>query len=167
MKIKTLLKRIFLSLLAIAAMVGIIIAIEVFGGQPMGLFSGSRPADLGFNSGKFKPPSWKPNTVSSTVEKSDALHFIEPIKFDSDPNAAWNKLSKIIKAQPGAKIISEKNDYIYAEFKTAKMGFIDDVEFALDAKANVVHVRSGSRLGVRDFDVNRKRIEAIRAALGK
>ena len=167
MKIKQTLKRIFLSLLVVVAIIAALISIEIIGGQPMGLFSGSRPDGLGFNNGQFKPPSWKPNTVSSTVEKSDTLHYIEPIKFDGDAKSAWGKLAKIVKAQVGATVISEKSDYLYAEFKTPKMGFVDDVEAALDANANVIHVRSASRLGVRDFDANRKRIEAIRAAFAK
>ena len=167
MKIKTVLKRIFLTLAAIILVVGLVTSIEIFGGQPMGLFSGSKPDGLGFNNGQFKPPSWKPNTVSSTVEKSDSEHFIEPIAFSGDPVAAWDKLIRTVKAQMGATVITEKSDYLYAEFKTAKMGFVDDVEFALDTRATVVQVRSGSRLGVRDFGVNRKRIEAIRAAFGK
>lgn len=45
------------------------------------------------------------------------------------------------------------------------MGFVDDVEFLLDAGARVIHVRSASRLGRRDFGVNRARIEALRAAV--
>jgi uncharacterized protein (DUF1499 family) len=45
------------------------------------------------------------------------------------------------------------------------MGFTDDVEFYADGK--LLHVRSSSRLGVRDFDVNRKRIESLRKQLEK
>jgi uncharacterized protein (DUF1499 family) len=45
------------------------------------------------------------------------------------------------------------------------MGFVDDVEFYLDADAKVIHVRSASRLGQSDLGVNRKRIETIRAKL--
>ena len=37
----------------------------------------------------------------------------------------------------------------------------------LDDKAAVIHVRSASRLGVRDFNVNRARIESLRAQLAK
>jgi uncharacterized protein (DUF1499 family) len=167
MKIKQAFKRIFLSLLVVIALIAALISIEVLGGQPMGLFSGSRPDGLGFNNGQFKPPSWKPNTVSSTVEKSDAKHYIEPISFSGDASAAWKKFISVVKSQSRATVITENKSYLYAEFKTPSMGFIDDVEAALDAKANVIHVRSASRLGVRDFDANRKRIEIIRAAFAK
>ena len=167
MSIRLMIKYTTLSLLPVIAIAGLIIGIEIIGGQPMGLFSGSRPDALGFNDGKFKPPSWKPNTVSSTVEKSDIKHFVEPLRFEGDAKSAWNKLFTIVKAQPRVTVVIEKPDYLYAEFKTANLGFIDDVEFALDEKASVIHVHSASRLGVRDFDVNRNRIESIRTAFGK
>ncbi|MBD0265996.1 MAG: DUF1499 domain-containing protein, partial [Tolypothrix sp. Co-bin9] len=61
----------------------------------------------------------------------------------------------------------ESNDYLYAEFKSALMGFVDDVEFYLDPKAKVIQVRSASRLGQSDLGVNRKRIETIRAKLAE
>ena len=46
------------------------------------------------------------------------------------------------------------------------MGYVDDVEVLLDEKASLIQVRSASRLGSSDFGVNRKRVEAIRLALG-
>ena len=44
------------------------------------------------------------------------------------------------------------------------MRYRDDVEFEVDG--DTVHVRSASRLGYGDFGVNRKRVEALRTALG-
>jgi uncharacterized protein (DUF1499 family) len=158
--------RFLLVLLAIIALVAALIGIEYFGGQPMGLFAGSRPTNLGFSAGKFAPPIWKPNCVSSTVEKSDS-HYIEPIKFNGTTAEAWNKLQTIVKASPRVNIVAVKPGYLYAEFKSAGMGFVDDVEFALDEAAGVVQVRSASRLGVRDLGVNRARIEFIRDQFSK
>ena len=131
----------------------------------MGLFSGSRPSNLGFNAGKFAPPSWKPNCVSSTVDKSDEKHFIAPLAYVAASTEAWKKLLDVVKGSQRVTIVDERANYLYAEFKSGGLGFVDDVEFALDEKAGVIHVRSASRLGVRDFDVNRKRIEAIRKQL--
>lgn len=130
----------------------------------MGLFAGSRPSTLGFSNGKFAPPSWKPNCVSSTVEKSDS-HYIEPIAVRDSAADAWKKLAGLVRAMPRTSIVTEQSAYLYAEFKTAGMGFVDDVEFALDEKAGVIQVRSASRLGIRDFNVNRNRIEEIRNAM--
>jgi uncharacterized protein (DUF1499 family) len=42
---------------------------------------------------------------------------------------------------------------------------VDDVEFCLDEKAGVIHVRSAARLGRKDFGVNRQRVKPIRATL--
>ena len=65
---------------------------------------------------------------------------------------------------PRTKIVTENETYLYAEFASNLMGFVDDVEFYLDKTAGVIHVRSASRLGQSDLGVNRQRIEAIRAA---
>ena len=132
----------------------------------MGLFAGSRPANLGYSSGKFAPPSWKPNCVSSTVEKSDS-HYIEPLVTSATPADMWKKLQSIVKKHPRAAVVNENATYLYAEFKSAGMGFVDDVEFALDEKAGLIQVRSASRLGIRDLGVNRARIESFRAQLVK
>ncbi len=59
-------------------------------------------------------------------------------------------------------IVSEQDNYLYAEFTSRLMGYVDDVEFLADATQNLVHVRSASRLGHSDMGVNRNRIEAIR-----
>jgi uncharacterized protein (DUF1499 family) len=163
---KILALRIFYVLLALVALAAAIAGIEYFGGQPMGLFSGSRPANLGFSAGKFAPPSWKPNCVSSTVEKSD-VHYIEPLAFSGAPADAWKRLQGIVKASPRVNLVADRTNYVQAEFKSAGMGFVDDVEFALDESASAIQIRSASRLGVRDFGVNRARIEAIRAQFAK
>ena len=161
--------RLLLTLLAIIAFIAALTGIEYFGGQPMGLFAGARPAGLGFNvnAGKFAPPSWKPNCVSSTVDKGDEKHYIAPIAYSADSAEAWKKLVAIVKGTARVNVVAESANYMYAEFKSAGMGFVDDVEFALDEKAGVIQVRSASRLGVRDLGANRARIEAIRAQFGK
>lgn len=164
---KTFLKRFACLLLAIVALIGAVAAIEYFGGQPMGLFKGTRPDNLGFSAGKFLPPTWKPNCVSSTVDKSDEKHFIAPIAYTGSGTDAWKKLIGIVKVSPRVTLMSETADYLYVEFKSAGLGFVDDVEFALDEKAGAIQVRSASRLGVRDFGANRARVEMIRGQFSK
>ena len=128
-------------------------------------FSGRRPRDLGVKDGRFTAvPTWKPNWVSSQVEPTDA-HYVAPLKFSRDARAAMQRLTKVVQGLPRAQIVEQKDDYVYAEFSTPLMGYVDDVEFHCDGKA--IHARSSSRLGVRDFNVNRKRVEAIRAAFEK
>jgi uncharacterized protein (DUF1499 family) len=65
-----------------------------------------------------------------------------------------------------ATVIAEEGGYLYAEYKSALMGYVDDVELLLDDKTRLVHVRSASRLGRSDFGVNRKRIEELRLLIG-
>ena len=74
------------------------------------------------------------------------------------------RLKAIVDAMPRTRVIDSRGDYLYAEFSTPLMGFVDDVEFYCDGK--VIHVRSASRLGYSDLGVNCKRIEAIREAFG-
>ena len=136
---------------------------SIIGGQ-MGLLSGKRPQGLGFSAGKFKPCSWKPNCVDSTTDpKTDRPHFIEPLSFSGDAAKAWSRLSGVVKAAPRASVVREDAGYMQLLFRSSVMGFTDDVEFALDAQNGKIHVRSASRLGVRDFGVNRARVEGIRA----
>jgi uncharacterized protein (DUF1499 family) len=63
--------------------------------------------------------------------------------------------------------VTQRDGYLHVEFTSATMGFVDDVEFVLDAPARTIHVRSSSRLGYRDFGVNRERVEKIRSAFAE
>jgi len=143
----------------------LVAAIAVIMGVAMGLFAGKRPADLGFANGAFRVGDWKPNWVSSTAPRDDAKHYIAPFPIRGDPVHAWPALEAAIAAMPRASIVKREPGYLHVEFASARMGFVDDAEFALDAKAGVIHVRSCARLGVRDFGVNRERIESLRRAL--
>jgi uncharacterized protein (DUF1499 family) len=62
------------------------------------------------------------------------------------------------------QIIRDDPTYVHAEFRTEGFGYVDDVEFALDQEAGVIHFRSSARLPYYDWGVNRKRMEDIRAA---
>ncbi|HEY9779545.1 MAG TPA: DUF1499 domain-containing protein [Leptolyngbyaceae cyanobacterium] len=127
------------------------------------MFTGKRPSNLGVRDGKLAPCPSTPNCVCSQSE--DAEHKIEPLTYKSTPEVAFTQLKQAIASQPRTKIITESPNYLYAEFTSAIMKFVDDVEFYLDEDAKVIHVRSASRLGQSDLGVNRKRIETIRAKL--
>jgi uncharacterized protein (DUF1499 family) len=138
----------------------------------LGWLTGRAPDDLGVHDGKLKRPSRNPNSVSSQAtlwKDSDALidyATIAPLPLAGTPAAAIEKLRKIVTAMPGAKVIAAGDDYLYVTFTTPLLQFVDDVEFYAAPADRVVHVRSASRLGRRDFGVNRARIETIRAAYG-
>ncbi|MGB3651512.1 MAG: DUF1499 domain-containing protein [Rivularia sp. (in: cyanobacteria)] len=126
------------------------------------IFSGTKPDNLGVNDGKLADCPNSPNCVSSQSPSSDETHFIQPLKYSSTPEKALTDLKAVIESEARTKIINESSDYLYAEFKSALMGFVDDVEFYLDSSTNTIHVRSASRLGQSDLGVNRKRVETIR-----
>ena len=130
-----------------------------------GAFSGSPPGEaVGVVDGRLKPVRaqyW--NAVSSLADTE--YHRIAPLDAGADPQASFASLRRLVAQWPGARIVAEEPGYLYAEFRTPLMRFVDDVEFLLDAPAGLVHVRSASRLGRRDFGANRTRIEAIRARL--
>ena len=148
-----------LAVLAVAGIAAFLV------GPSLGLFSGSRPAVTGFSNGRFADGDSRPNWVSSTAPRGDAIHHIEPIAFKGDPGRAWSALEAAIAATPRATIVERAPGYLRAEFASKTLGFIDDAEFALDAASRVIHAKSAARLGIRDFAVNRRRVEAFRAAL--
>ena len=81
------------------------------------------------------------------------------------PAVSIAEVKTVVENMERTTIIEETDNYLYAEFKSKLMGFVDDVEFYLDPEANVIQVRSASRLGQSDAGVNRKRVEEIRSKL--
>lgn len=122
------------------------------------MFAGKRPSNLGVKAGKLAPCPDTPNCVSS--QSNDSEHAIDPL-----PYVSIAEIKKVVKNMERTTIIEETDNYLYAEFKSRLMGFVDDVEFHQDDVNQVVNVRSASRLGKSDLGVNRKRVESIREQL--
>lgn len=130
----------------------------------MGLFSGRRPDNLGAVNGVLARCKSSPNCVSSQAEpQTDPGHYIEPLQAGSNPLLTWEALKRLLAELPRVNLVQDHDGYLYAEFSTPLMGFVDDVEFLLAGE--VIHVRSASRLGHSDLGVNRARVEAIRSKL--
>ena len=129
------------------------------------MFAGKRPTNLGIQSGQLAACPRSPNCVSSFSQ--DAEHKIEPLTYSSTPTVAMASLKGAIASWDKTKIINQTDNYLYVEFTSPLMGFVDDVEFLVDEGAKVIHVRSASRLGQSDLGVNRKRIETIRTKLNQ
>lgn len=150
---------------AMVAAVLVTVVALILGGCALGLFAGTPPANLGAKDGRLAACPSSPNCVSSQGDPADATHYIAPIAFKRDARAAWRALRETVAASERVKIIDEQDGYLRAEFATQFFGFVDDVEFLLDAPARVIHVRSASRLGYGDLGVNRARIETLRTRL--
>lgn len=121
------------------------------------MFSWKRPDDLGVKNGRLAPCKRSPNCVSSQANPVDLEHYVAPL------HGSMDQVRKAVEAFPRTTIIEARDDYLYAEFRTRLLRYVDDVEFYFDGR--VVHVRSCSRLGRRDFGVNRQRVERLRSLI--
>jgi uncharacterized protein (DUF1499 family) len=119
--------------------------------------AGEAPQNIGVTEGRLAPCPESPNCVSSF--ESSEEHSIAAL------NANLSQIQQILLAMDEANIVQQSTSYLYAEFTSRLMGYVDDVEFLYDPASNQTHVRSASRLGHSDLGVNRSRIEAIRAQL--
>ena len=104
-----------------------------------------------------------PNCVSSLA--SDAKHSVAPLQYTGGLNEARELLRLILRSMERMRIVVDEPTYIHAEFTSALVRFVDDVEFLFAEREEVIHVRSASRVGYYDFGANHKRIERIRNLL--
>ncbi len=147
----------------------LLIVVALAAGQ-LGLLQGTPPTDLGVRDGKLKPPSMTENSVTSQAalypdHPQRKYADIAPLALEGDGPATLAKIKAIVDSMDGAKVIKSEPGYLYAQFTSKLMKFVDDVEFWFDPAANAIQVRSASRVGRGDLGVNRKRIEAVRSAL--
>jgi uncharacterized protein (DUF1499 family) len=157
-----LLKTIFLAI--------VLLALAVALAAQFGLLRGRMPNDLGARDGRLKPPSTSPNSVSSQAglypdNPQRAYAQVAPFPAADGGPQTLERIRRIVESMDGAKVVKSDPGYLYAQFTTRWMKFVDDCEFWFDPRAGVIHVRSASRVGRNDFGVNRERVEAIRARL--
>lgn len=119
-----------------------------------------RPRDLGLVDGRLRACPNRPNCVSSLAAVE--AQRVAPLEYQGDPAVARRRLLAILRADPRATVVTERDDYVHAEYRA--FVFVDDVEFHLPAGEGVIHVRSASRLGHSDLGANARRVRAIRAA---
>ncbi len=131
------------------------------------VFAGTPPTNIGVTNGKLTGCPTTPNCVSSQVAAIDPDHTILPLQLTGDNPNTIAKLKQVLQGMPNNKIVKETDSYLYTEFTSKLMGFVDDVEFYLDNGSKTIQVRSASRLGESDLGVNRQRIEKIRVSFGE
>jgi len=150
-------------MIAFALTLLVLPALLLAAGQ-MGLLRSQAPANLGVRDGRLAPVReqyW--NAVSS--QATTDTHRIDPLRIRGEPKAAFARLRERVGQTPGVRIVEANDTYLRAECETRVLRFVDDLELLLDAPAGVVHVRSASRLGRKDFGVNRARIESLRTTV--
>ncbi|XP_059651545.1 uncharacterized protein LOC132299105 [Cornus florida] len=147
-------------------------------------FSGTKPDYLGVQKNTTSLalcPATK-NCISTSENISDLTHYAPPWNYNPEEGrgrkkpvsreVAMEELLQVIKSTKPDKftprIVEKKDDYVHVEYESPILGFVDDVEFWFPpGKKSIVEYRSASRLGNFDFDINRKRIKALRLALEK
>jgi uncharacterized protein (DUF1499 family) len=152
-----------LVLVVLGALAGVALHLAAAKGDTM--FSGKRPDNLGVRDGRLASCGRRLNCVSSQSEAADRQRYVAPIPFKGTAVEAIAAARKAVESMERASVVRHEGNYLHAEFRSKLMGFVDDVEFTYDDKAGVLHVRSCSRLGRRDFNVNRERVEALRSRI--
>ena len=119
----------------------------------------------GLTDGKLAPCKSSPNCISSQCDPLDRMHYAPAMQIPVTIANPKQRLIEVITSMPGAQIIEDTDQYIRAEYTTKLMRYVDDVEFLVDEKTRTIHFRSASRVGYSDMNLNRKRIEEIRALM--
>jgi len=148
----------WLAILLISLLVAAFVYININNGTP---------EELGVIDGQLIMCPDSPNCVSSQSDISDKQHFIKAISYQASRPNMQLALEKYLLSTSKYRIVKSELGYLHTEVKSDLIGFIDDVEFYLPKDENVIHIRSASRVGFSDFDVNRNRVRQITAALVK
>lgn len=106
-------------------------------------------------------PCPKTTNCVSSIDPMDE-HYVPPLRYTGNQDDAYLKLVALIASCQRARIVVKEANYLRAEFRSAILRFVDDVEFLFSADQAVIDVRSASRVGYFDFGMNRRRIEDIR-----
>lgn len=126
-----------------------------------------RPATIGLHDGRLAPcPDDRANCVCSQqqadVPGELGPKHIHPLKYAGSGGDAMTRLLAVLLATPRCTLVTQTPHYLHAEFETALLGMVHDVEFVLAPEESVIHVRSAARIGLSDFGVNRARVEELR-----
>lgn len=148
----------------------VVVALGAIAAGQFGALRGTPPTDLGVHDGRLKAPSVTENSVTSQAalypdHPQRQYADIAALALKGDGPATIAKIKAIVQATPGTEVVQSDPGYLYARYTSSLMKFVDDVEFWFDPANNVVQVRSASRIGRGDMGANRKRIDAVRAAL--
>lgn len=111
------------------------------------------------------PCSIAPHCVSSVNAPNSSRH-VDPFVFEGTKAQAHAALLDVLRTQKDARIESDAMPKLHATFRTT-IGFVDDVTFRFRDDANLIDVKSNSRLGFYDVGVNGRRVENLRAAFNQ
>ena len=103
------------------------------------------------------------NCVVDSPDTDDPA--LRPIPFRAPIEQVMRIMTAAIAGEPRTRIVVEGRRYLRAEARSALFRFVDDVEFLADENAGLIHFRSASRPGRRDFGVNGRRMRGVTALI--
>jgi uncharacterized protein (DUF1499 family) len=115
-----------------------------------------RPTSVESEPRELRPCANPHNCAVDSPENRDPA--LRPIDFHTTPEVAMNVIESVLKEHPRTRIVVQGWRYLHAESRSLVFRFVDDVEFLVDESAALIHFRSASRVGRRDFGVNRRRL---------
>nr|WP_237485571.1 DUF1499 domain-containing protein [Vibrio hippocampi] len=101
----------------------------------------------------------KPNCVSTQDSRADFNLAPYPLKGD----VSIDQIESIALSFPRATVATKESHYLRVEYRSKVFRFVDDMEMRIED--GQLLVRSESRTGYSDFNVNRKRADALRDKL--
>ncbi len=138
----------------------IVAGVLVVLGAPMVVRNYITPRSVGITDGALSEVPRSPNGVSSQTDVTGKR--VDPLPFQGSVEETRQALLAAAESFGTYRLKTDEGTYLHLVFITPVMRFRDDVEFLLDEEAQVVHLRSASRVGHSDMGLNRRRYEAIR-----
>lgn len=140
----------------IAMLVGFFIYVDLNSDMPEG---------LGVTDGLLLPCPDTPNCISTQASPEDVQHYAEPILYKDTVKAVQLKLEKHFLESGNARLVDSRLGYSHIVVESDLFDFQDDLELYFPEADRVMHVRSASRVGYDDLNVNRERVRQIRDLL--
>jgi len=114
------------------------------------------------DSGLLKPCPQAPRCVSSVA--ANAERRVAALQLREASQGAWESLLQTLDAMSRTVLVEQQPHYVRAEITSPWGVYTDDLELLRETDSTTIHIRSSSRIGYYDFNVNRERVEALRAA---
>ena len=112
--------------------------------------------------GKLKPCPKAPRCAASQGAVDERL--VAPLQLRDGSAETWQALIDLLSTWPRTEVVERSDTYAHAEIVSPWHFYTDDVELQRAQDSEQVSIRSTGRIGHYDFNVNRDRLEALRAA---
>ena len=98
---------------------------------------------------------YEPNILSDCLIQTNCVRLELSV---NDGSESYKKARTFTKNMPRTTLVMATDNYIHAEVESRIMHYIDDLEILLIKEEGILQIRSASRVGIRDFGVNQKRV---------